>query len=87
MLLKEPDEAEDYHFDYSNINDHVPGGVLANKEKNKGEGGGEADADEEDTGGGRMITKLLGVYGMRHSIARANVLTWELVMMKREDEV
>ena len=24
-LLKEPDEAEDYHFDYSKMNDHVPG--------------------------------------------------------------
>ena len=36
--------------------------ALANKEKNKGEGGGEADADEEDAGGGRMITKLLGVW-------------------------
>ena len=39
LTLKEA-EAEDY-FDYSNMNDHVPGGVLT-KESNKG-GRGEAD--------------------------------------------
>ncbi len=54
--LKEA-EVEDY-FDYSDLHDNGPLGVLTEK---GGDGDiGESDADED--GGGGMITKLLGVW-------------------------